>query len=168
MKFLLFNNYGSLVIAVTIFCIGMFAQSIVADEDTQTWEQLTASAVVAMKDGNNAQAQRLCNQAMKLLGEGTPGDTRLTKTYMLMGEIHRRGNGLEPAEQSYKKAIALCEKAVGPNHPDMAIPLDALANFYYFTQIRYDLVAPLYERILNIVANDPNRDDREVARRSRN
>src|SRR3989304_241934 len=113
MKFLLFNNYGSLVIAVTIFCIGMFAQSIVADEDTQTWEQLTASAVVAMKDGNNAQAQRLCNQAMKLLGEGTPGDTRLTKTYMLMGEIHRRGKGRGPGGRAPQKNQDPFEKKSG-------------------------------------------------------
>ena len=139
-----------------------------AGEDANTWEQLTAQAVLEMKASHNDQAKRLCTQAMEIVSPAAAGDTRLAKTQILMGEIHRWGKRFDLAEQSYKDAIVSCEKAVGPNNPDMAIPLDSLANFYYFTQARYDLVAPLYERILNIVENEPNRDEGEVARRARN
>jgi len=140
----------------------------VVDVPEQTWEKLTASAVIAMKAGENDEALRICSEAMNMTGQGSPGDTRPAKTYMLMGEIHRWGKRIDLAEESYKQAVTSCEKAVGSNHPDMTIPLDALANFYYFTLNRYDLVAPLYQRILNIVENQPDRNDREAAIRARN
>jgi tetratricopeptide (TPR) repeat protein len=133
-----------------------------------TWEQLTAEAVRALKAAKAGEAERLCGEAMKLAEAAGPGDTRLAKTYALLGEIQRWQKELDPAEESFKKAVAVCEKAVGPNHPEMIGPLESLANFHLHTRVRHDQVATLYERILHIVEQMPGPDLREVAIRARN
>jgi tetratricopeptide (TPR) repeat protein len=133
-----------------------------------SWEQLTASAVRALKAGLPADAERLCSQAMNLVSEAGAGDTRPSKTHTLMGEIQRWQKKLDLAEQSFKSAAAACEKAVGPNHAEMVYPLEGLANFYYYTKVQYDEVASLYQRILNIVENAPTPNPVELATRARN
>ena len=45
--------------------------------------------------------------------------------------------------------MAIREKALGPDHPHTATSLNNLAGLYY-TQGKYDLAEPLYERALAI------------------
>ena len=53
------------------------------------------------------------------------------------------------AEPLYKRALAIKEKAFGPDHPDVAISLSTLAQLYQ-TQGRYVDAEPLYKRALAI------------------
>jgi tetratricopeptide (TPR) repeat protein len=50
----------------------------------------------------------------------------------------------------------------------MIAPLEGLANFYYYTKVQYDQVAPLYQWILNIVQAGPAPENANVAVWSRN
>ena len=45
--------------------------------------------------------------------------------------------------------MAICEKSLGPDHPDTAMSLNNLA-LLYATQAKYDLAEPLYKRALAI------------------
>src|SRR4029453_730245 len=51
------------------------------------------------------------------------------------------------AEPRYQRALAIREKALGPEHPDVAQSLNNLASLYQ-TQGRYTEAEPLYQRVL--------------------
>jgi tetratricopeptide (TPR) repeat protein len=55
----------------------------------------------------------------------------------------------EEAEQLFKRALAILEKAHGPNHPDVAKVMDMLARFYE-NRGRYADAELLYEHSLAI------------------
>ena len=47
----------------------------------------------------------------------------------LAGLYHAQGRYAD-AEPLYKRALAICEKALGPDHPDVALSLNNLAALY--------------------------------------
>ena len=53
------------------------------------------------------------------------------------------------SEPLCKRPLAIYEKALGPDHPDVAASLSHLANLYY-AQGRYRESEPLYKRALSI------------------
>ena len=115
------------------------------------WQVLIYQSQRARRAGALDDAERLAGQALDLAGNFGPADPRLAKSQVQMAEIYRQQGKTDLAEQTYKHAIASYEKAVGTNSPDLILPLESLANFYYNTKVHYDLVASLYQRILNIV-----------------
>ena len=62
--------------------------------------------------------------------------------------LHRAGDYAQ-AEPLYKRALAISEKALGPEHPDVAQSLNNLAALYA-TQGQYAQAEPLYKRALAI------------------
>ncbi len=54
------------------------------------------------------------------------------------------------AEPLYQRALAIREKQVGPEHPDIATDLNNLAALYR-AQGKYEQAEPLYQRALAIV-----------------
>ena len=55
---------------------------------------------------------------------------RLAKLYFTQGRY-------DLAVPLYKRALAICEKALGPHHPNTAMRLNDLATLYHY-QERYD------------------------------
>ena len=53
------------------------------------------------------------------------------------------------AEPLHKRALAIQEKALGPDHPDLAINMNNLAALYT-NQGRYGEAEPLFKRVLEI------------------
>ena len=51
------------------------------------------------------------------------------------------------AEPLYKRSLAIREKALGPDHPDVATSLNNLAELYR-AQGRYADAEPLYKRVI--------------------
>ena len=132
------------------------------------WRVLMYNSARALRANNLEVAERFAGQALDLAGAFGPTDTRLSKSQVQMAEVYRQQGTNDLAEQTFKDAIASCEKAVGPNQPDLIAPLESLANFYYYTKVQYDQVASLYLRILDIVRAAPAPDPLEVARWERN
>jgi tetratricopeptide (TPR) repeat protein len=158
------------ILGIAAIGIGLSKQAVkqVSPENSESWEELTVKTVEAMKSAKPEEAEKFCKQAMKMLSEGGKEDIRLVKTYILMGEVYRWESKHNLAEEFYKQAILLCEKVAGKDHPDMIIPLESLANFYYYTQVDYNKVIPLQERILNIIRKAPGTDSYQLAVRARN
>jgi len=67
------------------------------------------------------------------------------------------------AELVYKRALAIEEKALGPDHPDLAKSLHNLA-LLYATQGQYAQAEPLYKRALAIMEKALDPDDPSVAK----
>lgn len=122
----------------------------------------------ALKANNVPESVRLCDEAIGLAGKFGPADTRLSQSQVLRAEVYMWEKKNDLAEQTFKQAIASCEKAVGSNDVALVHPLSSLANFYYFVVVRYDQVIPLFQRILNIVETAPQRNNRDLIMWSRN
>jgi tetratricopeptide (TPR) repeat protein len=136
--------------------------------DAERWQQLMYKSAQALKSNDVAKAERQCIEARDLASNFAAPDTRLSRSQMQLAEIYRWKKQNELAEQTFKEAVASCERAIGPEHPDMVDPLESLANFYMWTVVRPQEVESLYRRILTIVEHVPNHDDGEIARRARN
>jgi Tetratricopeptide repeat/Domain of unknown function (DUF4062) len=70
------------------------------------------------------------------------GLTNLAGVYQAQGKF-------ESAEGSYKEALELRENVLGPDHPEVAQSLNALAELYKVTR-RFDEAEPLFLRALKI------------------
>ncbi len=62
----------------------------------------------------------------------------------------------DQAEQLYRRSLAIREKALGPDHPDVATSLDNLAELYQ-AQGKYAEAEPLLQRSLAIRKGATNR-----------
>ena len=67
----------------------------------------------------------------------------------------------------YERALKISEKALGPNHPDVAENLNDLAKLY-FKQGKYNEALPLYERALKITEKALGPDHPSVVRVRKN
>jgi len=87
---------------------------------------------------------RAVTEAAQPRGDGQTArlDTALGNTLRLLGDYA----GAQPA---YQQALALRERALGPDHPDTARSLNNLAELYR-AQGRYGEAEPLYQRALAI------------------
>ncbi|MCP4050602.1 MAG: tetratricopeptide repeat protein, partial [bacterium] len=65
-------------------------------------------------------------------------------------------------EPLYKRALKINEKALGVDHPDVAISLNNLAELYY-NQGRYKEAEPLYRHALKTLKQTLGTDHPEVA-----
>ncbi len=66
-----------------------------------------------------------------------------------LAELYRAQGRYTEAESLYKRSIAISEKALGPEHPDVATSLNNLAELYS-AQGRYAEAEPLHKRSLAI------------------
>lgn len=161
-------NCRMLVLAFAVLALCLGAGSPPNTEETQKWEQLMTDTMKALRANNVAESARLCDEAIGMAGKFGPADTRLSQSQVLRAEVYMWEKKNDLAEQTFKLAVASCEKAVGSNNVALVHPLSSLANFYYFVVVRYDQVVPLFQRILNIVENAPARNNRDIIMWSRN
>src|SRR5262249_47616791 len=73
--------------------------------------------------------------------------------------LHQAGRYAE-AEPLYKRTLAIREKALGPDHPDVSTSLNNLAQLYYAPG-RHAEAEPLYKRSLAICEKALGPDQRE-------
>ncbi len=69
-----------------------------------------------------------------------------------LGWLYYKQGKYAEAEPLHKRALAIREKAFGPNHPDVASSLNGLGWLYY-KQGKYDKAEPLHKRAIAIYEN---------------
>ncbi|HXP97406.1 MAG TPA: tetratricopeptide repeat protein, partial [Telmatospirillum sp.] len=67
-------------------------------------------------------------------------------------DLNKQGRSAEALPLA-KQVLAIFEKALGPNHPNVAVALGNLAQIYV-QQKQYDLAEPLYKRCLAILEKE--------------
>ncbi len=91
-----------------------------------------------------------CYRAAIEAREKIEGETRNIAQLLNKIGIFLREMGLYSSASPFtQRALAIMEKARGPNHPDVAISLNNLAMLYH-RQGKYDEALPLYQRALAI------------------
>jgi len=73
---------------------------------------------------------------------------------------------LDLAEESFKAAVASCEKAVGTNDLSLVDALGESGEFLWLGPDRFDLATPLVLRILDLVKESSPPDEVQLRRRS--
>ncbi len=183
------NSRAVAVIRTTLLLVGIyFLSAFVAGRMTRTrppppstrpvaiadpgagmnWGQLMDASRQSLKRNRLDDSIRLCDEALKMAGTFGPNDTRFSYSQVLRAEIYLFERKKDLAEQTFKDAVASCEKAAGPDSPALVHPLSSMANYYYFFAHQNDQVAAIFERILKIVQDAPHRDIHDVSMWTRN
>ena len=68
--------------------------------------------------------------------------------------LYRATGRYAQAEPLFQRAIAIGEKTLGPEHPDLATGLNNLAGLYQDTG-RYAQAEPLFQRAIAIAGQEP-------------
>ncbi len=76
-------------------------------------------------------------------------DLRLAASFSDEARLYYQQGEYAEAERLYRRSLAIREKALGPDHPDVATSLDNLAELYQ-AQGKYAEAEPLLQRSLAI------------------
>ena len=139
---------------LTILCLASFA--VAQDTLWQTYMQATSRAYA---HGQYPAAEKWLLAALREAEKFGEQDPRLARTLNALGEVYRTQGKYAEAEPLYLRAIAIAEKALGPEHPPatslnnpehpLATSLNNLA-LLYGAQGKYAEAEPLYRRALAI------------------
>ncbi len=121
----------------------------VAFAQAPSWEQLMSAGVRAYRQGDFDGALDAFGLARDM-AEGLPeGDPRLRESLFSVGRVLAQRGRAEEAEAALRRAIALEEKALGPDHPEVATSINLLAETLGLRR-DYAKAEPLFLRALAI------------------
>jgi len=134
---------------VGLLCLGLWPMVAASDQETR-WDSIMADAVKAYQQADYAQAETLLLAALKEAEKFGNQDPRLATSLNNLAELYRAQGNYEQAEPLHQRALAIWEKALGPEHLDVGASLNNLAGLYH-AQGNYAEAEPLYQRALAIV-----------------
>ena len=127
-------------------------------KERQLWEKHNLAGMQAYQRGRYAEAETSLRMALELAEQFRNGEylvgTSLNNRALL---YHEQGEYAD-AEPLYQRALAIREKALGPEHPQVAQTLNNLAGLYR-EQGKYAKAEPLYQRSLDILEVAANLND---------
>jgi len=119
--------------------------------------------------GLYSEAAKVAEAALKIAEESLPDHSRIPaevkpiyEKAIAIAELYQVQGKYSKAESLYKRALAIDEKSLGKDHPDVARDLNNLALLYY-AEGRYAEAAPLFKRALMIMEKAFGPDHPQVA-----
>ncbi len=106
-----------------ILCLASFA--VAQDTLWQTYMQATSRAYA---HGQYPAAEKWLLAALREAEKFGEQDPRLARTLNALGEVYRTQGKYAEAEPLYRRALAIWEKALGPEHPNVAQGLEKYAK----------------------------------------
>ncbi len=106
------------------------------------WEGLIADGETAYQAGRYAEAEKPLLAALQEAEKFGEQDTRLATSLNNLAALYRAQGKYTKAEPLSQRALAIDEKALGPEHPSVATSLNNLAELYP-TQGKYAEAEPL-------------------------
>ncbi len=145
--------YFRVWILVLTFCV------LTGCPNSSEWELEWESIQNSIRAGDLPQAQTQLQTILPSIRENGPSDHRYAKIIYQLGEIARLQEDDDRAESYFWEAMPLIVQSLGPEHVNMADPLEKLASIY---QKKGDvkIALPLFKRALalrekNWGASDP-------------
>ncbi len=105
-----------------ILCLASFA---VADDTA--WAKYSEAGGKAYRSGQYAEAEKLLLVALKEAEKFGELDGRLIYSLNDLAELYRAQGKYAEAEPFFRRVLAILEKALGPEHPDVATTLENYA-----------------------------------------
>jgi tetratricopeptide (TPR) repeat protein len=147
-------------------------QKSVTNAKQALWEQFTGQGDLATKSGDKAKAEacyKAAIRAARTLGESSPQAAACMSN--LANFYYVQGDGAQ-ADELYKKALALKEKALGMEHQDLARDLVGLGRIALSSN-KYPEAQQYFKRAVTILQNasqpippDLEKDCLEAARKA--
>ncbi|MCU0936760.1 MAG: tetratricopeptide repeat protein [Gammaproteobacteria bacterium] len=97
----------------------------------ERWNNLNVAATRALAQGQLAQAERLYVAALEEAQTLGAEDPRLAAALNNLGVLYVRAQQFERADELYRKALEVRQKALGPSHPQVG---QSLSNLAYLRQ----------------------------------
>ena len=113
------------------------------------WQTHNSAGWKALKVREFAEAQKQFNLAIRQTEQFAPGDIRQAISLTGLAASYQAQGELPQAEALYEGALAIAEKAMGPEDDGVAAILDKLAAVCH-AQRQYAKAEPLYKRALAI------------------
>ena len=97
------------------------------------WERHMGAAVAAYQQSNYAEAVAQSKAALKAREAFGSEYPRLANTFSNLSLFYNAQGKYARAEPLYRRALAIVEKVLGPEHPNVASDLNNLARIIYET-----------------------------------
>jgi tetratricopeptide (TPR) repeat protein len=133
-----------------------------APPKTTSWESDTEAGAKAFQEGRLEEAERSLELARERAAIGKANDVEVADSLVNLAVVHRAQGDTAGALELQKEALAVREKALGPDHPDVAASLNSIAALYS-AQDDYAAAEPLLIRALAIREKALGADDRYTA-----
>ena len=117
--------------------------------DSAAWDAYMRDGTSAFERGDYSTASRLFELAIKGAESFGAQDLSLARALTNLANRYWALGRYADAEPLYKSSLAICERALGPEHPDVAASVTDLAMLYHI-EGRYADAEPLYKRSLAI------------------
>lgn len=140
---------GSLADAEVLFRRAAEIQETEAADDPDFARTLAEMGLLRQLQGRVKEAERLYRRATEVGEANGLADVELGTIFNNLGALVSAQERPEEAEPHYRRALELRERALGPDHPDVAFVLDELASLVA-GQRRFAEAVPLYRRTLAI------------------
>ena len=118
--------------------------------ERQLWEKHNLAGRKARQLGRYAEAENSLRTALKLAEQFRNGEYIVGESLNNLAELYYAQGKYAEVQPLYQRALAIREKVLGPEHPNVATSLNNLAALYY-AQGKYAEVEPLYQRALAIL-----------------
>ena len=145
---------GAVMRKVASLLVGILCKVFVplhADTQETQWKKHMDAADEAYRQGHYGDAEKSIKAALKKAERFGPQDLRLGTTLNNLASLYEAQGKYAEAEPLDKRALAIEEKALGPEDPYVAIiGLNNLAELYH-QQGKYAEAEPLYKRSLSIL-----------------
>jgi tetratricopeptide (TPR) repeat protein len=96
---------------------GVYAQDL-------RWDRVTTVGLQAFEQGDYDEAARQFEVALAIAGTFAPDDPRVARSLMNLAIVYDIQGQDTKAERFYQRALALQEKVLGPEHPQLADVLE--------------------------------------------
>ncbi len=103
---------------VGLVCLALLPSCAV--DEGPTWEAQLAAGNKAFERGDYPEAERRLEPALRKAEGFGPQDPRLATSLNDLGEVYRTQGKYAAAEPLHKRALAIREKALGPEHLHVA------------------------------------------------
>jgi len=127
-----------------------------------TWEGDTAAGAQALQEGRLEEAERRLEVARERATSDGASQLTVAASLTNLAVVRRAQGDTAGALELQKQALAIREKALGPDHPDVATNLNSLAGLYG-ARDDYAAAEPLLQRALAIREKALGADDRYTA-----
>ncbi len=108
-----------------VLCLALLPPTTHA-QDTK-WEKSNAAGIRAFGQGRYAKAEKLLKAALKEAENFGEQDQRFTTSLNNLAALYRTQGKYAEAEPLYKRALFVLTKALGPDHPNVALMLENYA-----------------------------------------
>jgi tetratricopeptide (TPR) repeat protein len=144
--------------------LATYRKAVELDRDNlEAWNQI-GHLLVRTGELNEAEA---AYEKIKILAQSQGNQQWLAIAYGNLGNVHQiRGNFVQ-AQSLFTLSLAILERTLGPDHPQVAITLNNLAQLYY-VQGQLAQAEQLYKRSLAILERAFGPDHPYVARGANN